>query len=45
MSQILYIDDLRSDQFLDLPIISQWGKIKWLIFEMLVVITASIIQS
>ena len=35
-----YINDLRSGPFLDLPIISQWGKIRWLIFsQILVVIT------
>ena len=42
ISDFFYIDDLSSGQLLDLPNISQWGKIRWLIFsQILAVITNS----
>ena len=38
----LFIDDSRSGQFLDLPIISQRGRITWLIFSQIIVVNCHI---
>ena len=37
MLDLIYIDDICSGQFLDLPIISQCGQISWFIFHNILV--------
>ena len=44
VSDFVYRDDLRSGQFLDFPIISHGGKIKWLIFSQIPVVIATAIM-